>query len=61
MATNHTPRVAVSGRTTREDDVERRVLFLQGIDDVLDLVGHLERYRVGYHAAQAHEALPGRS
>jgi hypothetical protein len=51
----------VSGRTTREDDVERRVLFLQGIDDVLDLVGHLERYRVGYHAAQAHEALPGRS
>jgi hypothetical protein len=37
------------------------VLFLQGIDDFLDLVGHPERYRVGYHAAQAHDALPRRS
>jgi putative transposase len=32
-------------------------LFLEEIDDVLDLVTHAERYRVDYNTVRPHEAL----
>jgi transposase InsO family protein len=34
-------------------------LFLEEIDDVLDLTVHAERYRVDYNTVRPHEALPG--
>jgi transposase InsO family protein len=34
-------------------------LFLEEIDDVLDLTQHAERYRVYYNTIRPHEALPG--
>jgi putative transposase len=32
-------------------------LFLEEIEDVLDLTVHAERYRVGYNTVRPHEAL----
>jgi hypothetical protein len=41
--------------TEDTEDTER--LFLEEIDDVLDLVTHAERYRVDYNTVRPHEAL----
>ena len=40
-----------------EDTEDTERLFLEEIDDVLDLVTHAERYRVDYNTVRPHEAL----